>query len=98
MLEVKSRDAEKCRAEHHGAAGGISSQPPAVVKDVEPLAQVQGGKNDPQEYRPSEPFKARGLAACLGGLHRAEHREAAGEEDGGHDHAINNAGGKLERM
>jgi len=59
VQQMKPRDAKERGAEHDGATGRVVREAPPFMEHVEPLSQVQNGKNEAEKYGCGQPFQAR---------------------------------------
>ena len=95
MQQMQPGNAEKGCAKKWGALG-ILKQTHSIVDQADPFPDVQSRKNNTEEH--GGPQKAASLTLVAGfcGVHRAQHRQTAGNEHEGHNHHVENAGIEFE--
>src|ERR1700683_705393 len=96
MQEVQAGDAKKRCPKYDRAAGGVVGQSPTFPKNMKPLLEVKHGESGAQDDGSNQPLQRFRFLAGFGSRDSGEHGQTAGEQDKGHDHAVHNAGRKLE--
>jgi hypothetical protein len=87
VKQVQAGDGEKGLAKHAGADGDFAGE------EFKPFADVESGKKNAEEHGGVKEAHGFGFVAGFGGIDGAEHGQAAGDKDEGHENDVDDAGG-----